>query len=179
MLDKQSTALLFIDVQGNLAAQMPARDLLFKRLQQLLRGALVLRLPILWIEQNPQGLGVTLPQFVALLEGRQPLVKQSFSCWQEPSIRQAIIASGATQLLLCGIETHVCVHQSALDLLAEGYEVHIASDAVASRNPLDRELALQRLITEGVKLSGVEMALFELLKGAEDPLFRQMLPLLK
>ncbi|WP_426415040.1 isochorismatase family protein [Aestuariirhabdus sp. LZHN29] len=179
MLDRENTALLFIDLQGKLATQMPHSEQLFHRLQQLLRGALILRLPIIWMEQNPQGLGGTLPCFVGLLEGRTPLVKQSFSGWAEADIRAAIEACGARQLLLCGVEAHVCVYQSARDLLSAGYGVHLVADGVASRDPLNRQVALDRLVEEGARLTCVEMALFELIGRADDPLFRQLLSVIK
>ncbi|MCL6417511.1 isochorismatase family protein [Aestuariirhabdus sp. Z084] len=179
MLHPDNSALLFIDVQGKLAQQMPQAEQLFHRLEQLLRGALTLGLPIIWMEQNPEGLGGTLPRFVGLLEGRSPLVKQSFSGWAEPGIRAAIVASGAQQLLLCGIEAHVCVYQSASDLLAAGYEVQVVADAVASRDPNNRQLALDRLVGDGAQLTSVEMALFELLGGADNPAFPALLSVIK
>ncbi|RRJ83065.1 isochorismatase family protein [Aestuariirhabdus litorea] len=179
MLQRNDTALLFIDVQGNLATRVARPEALFQRLEQLLRGSLILRLPVIWMEQNPKGLGGTLPRFVELLEGRSPLAKQSFSGWAEPEIRSAIEASGASQLLLCGIEAHVCVYQTARDLLAAGYAVHLVTDAVSSRDPANSQIAIERLVCEGARLTSVEMALFELVGRADDPCFRQLLRVIK
>jgi nicotinamidase-related amidase len=102
-----------------------------------------------------------------------------FSIWQGGAIQQAIRSSERQQVLLCGFEAHICLYQSSLDLLAEGYEVYLAADAVSSRNPYNKSIALQELANQGVHLTTVEMALFSLVRSAQHPAFKSISRLIK
>ena len=179
MLRAEDTVVVFIDVQGRLAEAMADRDALFANLEKLLRGAAALGLPVLWTEQIPEKLGPTVPALAALLAGVQPIPKSAFSCGGEPAFMERLRALGRRQVLLCGIETHVCVYQTARDLREAGCEVEVVADAVSSRRRENRELALDKLRDCGVRLTGVEMALMELLRVAAGDRFRAVLKIIK
>ena len=179
MLKPDMTVVVFIDVQGRLAEAMADREALFAALSKLLRGATELGLPVLWTEQIPEKLGPTTPELAVLLPGGTPIPKQSFSCCGAPEFVRRLAETGRRQVLLCGIEAHVCVQQTARDLLDEGYEVEIAADAVASRSRANKEIALARLRDEGAGITCVEMALMELLRTAGSDRFRAILKIIK
>jgi nicotinamidase-related amidase len=138
-----------------------------------------LGIPILWCEQVPRALGPTVPEVACHLEGLTPLPKSTFSCWGDSAFRREIQALGRKQVLLCGIEAHICVFQTARDLRHHGFGVHVLSDAVSSRSVDDRDLALCRMEQEGVRLCGLEMVLFDLLKDAKHPEFKAISRLIK
>jgi nicotinamidase-related amidase len=179
MLETKNTVLVLIDIQGKLAQLMHGKEALFDQLPRLVKGARALALPILWLEQYPQGLGPTIPEVAGLLSDLRPIAKTSFSaCGNEEFLAQL---SGAErkQVLLAGIEAHVCVYQTAQDLLAAGYEVEVVTDAVSSRTAANRELGLQRMRDAGARWTSVEMALFELLRSAEAPAFKEIARIVK
>lgn len=178
-LNTHNSALILIDVQGKLARMMPDVSGLLARIGALLQAADKLGVPIIWLEQNPQGLGATLPELSALLAGRQPIIKQHFDACAEPDIHQRLSELTAEHLVVCGIEAHVCVYQTAMGLLALGKQVHVPVDAVASRYDEARHLAVQRLAQEGARLSNTDMLLFEWLGSAKHPEFRSVLELIK
>ncbi len=171
--------LVVVDVQDKLAAVMHERERLFDGLQRLARGARALDLPVLWLEQNPQRLGATVAPVAAALEGLAPIAKMCFSCCDSGEFMARLEASGRRQVLLAGIEAHICVYQTAMDLSARGYEVHVVSDAVSSRTAENRDLALARIRDLGIAVTGVEMALYELVRVAEGERFKAILRIVK
>jgi nicotinamidase-related amidase len=179
MLTTDDSVVVLVDVQGKLAQLMDGKEALFQNLRRLVRGAQVLGLPILWLEQNPVGLGPTIPELAELLPAQKPIAKLSFSACGEERFLAALRATGRRQVLLAGIEAHVCIHLTAVDLLRLGFQVEVVADAVSSRAAVNRELALRRLERLGVGLTSVEMALFELLGRAEGPAFKAMLQIVK
>ncbi len=179
MLTADASVLLLIDIQGNLAQLMHDRQTLFKNLQILIKSARILDVPIVWMEQIPEKLGHTVPVVAGLLRDRRPMAKTTFSCCADPDIMAAIEAAGRRQVLVTGIETHICVYQSTRDLLQRGFEVHVISDAVSSRVIENKEIGLARMKQEGALISSVEMALFEMLREAAGDRFRQIVKLLK
>ncbi|MEI7836671.1 MAG: isochorismatase family protein [Planctomycetota bacterium] len=178
MLTLKKTLLVIVDIQDKLARVMPERDALVESVSRLIRGAGVLGVPILFTEQNPAGLGPTVPELRPLLGG-VPIVKRAFSCCGEPAFVQALRASGRRQVLLAGMETHVCVYQTARDLRADGYEVEVVVDAVASRTAANRALGLEKIRAAGAGVTSVEAALFELLGVADGPSFKEILQIVK
>lgn len=172
------TALLVIDAQQRLTAAIPGAERIVWNCRRLLEGARILGMRAAITEQNPEKLGPTEP---ILLDGHEGLVaaKMAFSCGACGEIFAAWRDAGIERVLLCGIETHVCVAQTALDLLAAGYQVFIAADAVGTRFALDHDVALRRLESAGVTLMTVEAALFELCERAGTPEFRQLSALVK
>ena len=179
MLTADASMLLLIDIQGNLAQLMHDRQTLFRNLQILIESARILNVPIVWMEQIPEKLGHTVPAVAGLLRDRRPLAKTTFSCCADPDIMAAIEETGRRQVLVTGIEAHICVYQSTRDLLQRGFEVHVISDAVSSRVIENKQIGLARMKQEGALLSSVEMALFEMLRQAEGDSFRQIVRLLK
>jgi len=178
MLTRQNAVLMVVDVQGKLARLMHEADALFDHLSRLVRGAKVLGVPVLATEQNPAGLGPTVEEIRPLLPA-QPIPKTAFSCMGEPAVVEALEATGRPQVLLAGIETHICVYQTARDLLAGGREVHVAADAVSSRTPRNREVGLAKMQAAGAEITSVETALFEMLEAAEGPAFKRILEIVK
>lgn len=180
MLDINKAVLVVVDVQGKLAELMYDRALLFVNLEKTVRGAKALGLPILWMEQNPARMGRTIARLCALLEpALKPIPKMSFSCCGEPKFVEALKASGRKQVLLCGIESHVCLQQTAADLVAGGYETYVIEDAVSSRTPANRQAGLALAAARGALLTTVEAFLFELMRTAEHPAFKEVRQLVK
>lgn len=181
MLNPQSTVLILIDIQGRLAHLMHDHQILFDKLQQIVKGCQILDIPIIWLEQNPLGLGPTIPELKALLKDMKPISKQSFSCCGNDAFQSALQAIPRHQVLITGIEAHICVYQTVCDLLNQDKdkEVHVVTDAVSSRTARNRDLALQIMQQKGAQLTSVEMALFELLKTADNAHFRSIVKLIK
>ena len=179
MLTKEYAALVVIDIQGKLATLMHRRELVYKNVIRMIKGAGVLDVPVIWTEQLPDKLGDTIPEIKEALEGIQPLVKKSFSCCGDNAFLKQLSSLGRKQILLTGIETHVCVYQTALDLLEAGYEVYLVRDAVSSRIEENYHLGVERIREAGAKLTSVEMSLFEMLKVAEGDQFKQIINIVK
>lgn len=179
MLPPSDTALVLIDVQGRLAELMHGRELLFANLERMVRGAQVLDIPVVWNEQVPDKLGATIPQLAGLLTGLDPLPKNAFSCCGNPAFVEQLAATGRRQVLLVGIETHICVYQTARDLLERGYTVEVVADAVSSRTEANKLIALQRIRDMGAGVSSTEMVLFDLLGSAQGDRFRAIQRLVK
>lgn len=180
MLTIDNTALIVIDVQGKLAQLMFQKEELFANLEKIIKGAQVLELPIIWTEQVPEKLGPTTPEIAELLlDSVQPISKASFSCWGVQPFKTALEQLNRRQILVAGIETHICVYQTTLDLLAQGYEVHLVADAVSSRTAANRQIGLNRIKEAGATLTSTEMALFELLRVAEGDKFKQIAKIVK
>jgi nicotinamidase-related amidase len=179
-LDPARTLLLLVDVQERLAPAMPADDLarLLKYGRALLGAARELSLPVLVSEQYPKGLGRTVPELRDLLPS-PALEKLHFSCAADPAFLAAIEETGRRQVLLAGMETHVCVFQTARDLAALGYEVHACADAVASRSAEHRRVGLELIREAGGIVTTAETALFDLLHVAGTPAFRALAPLVR
>jgi nicotinamidase-related amidase len=179
MLEIQNCCLVVVDVQGKLAQLMTGKEPLFRNIQILIQAAKILEIPILWCQQVPEALGPTLPEIAELLTGIEPVNKASFSCCGDEKFNAELNSLAKEQVLLCGIETHVCVYQTAMDLMEGGLDVTVIADAVSSRTEQNRQVALDRLGAEGAHISSTEMALFELLKTAKHPQFKQIARLVK
>lgn len=179
MLRVNDTLLLVIDVQEKLFRVIPDNDILLTHLQKLIRGCEILEIPIIVTEQNPAGLGATITDLSGLLLDAPRITKFTFSCCAESSFMEQLAAIGRKQILICGIESHICVYQTTADLLLHGYEPHVVTECVASRTHANKTLALKRLNAEGVKMTGVEMALFELLRTAKADQFKAISSLIK
>jgi len=179
MLEIQNSCLVVVDVQGKLAQLMHDKDVLFRNIQILIHAAHILDIPILWCQQCPNALGPTIPEIAQLLADHEPINKSAFSCCGVEDFNSELNKSARNQILLCGIETHVCIYQTAIDLLRKGFEVNVIADAVSSRALENKQIALQRMAVENANLYCTEMALFELLRTAEHPRFRDIVKLIK
>ena len=174
MFTIDNSVLLLVDVQGQLAQMMYEKDKLFGSLELMIKGMKILNVPILWMEQIPSKLGPTIEQISCLMEGDTPIEKFSFSCCKEPEFIKKFKALGRNQVLLTGIEAHICVYQTGHELLNQGYQVQVAADCVSSRTKENKEIGLQRLVQSGGQVTSVEMILFELMQKARGDEFKQI-----
>lgn len=179
MLTASHCLLLVVDVQESLSAVMFQKESTLKNIAHMIQGAKILTIPILWTEQAPQKIGKTVSVIAELLKNSIPLEKITFSCCADANFMQALGAINRRQILIVGIETHVCVYQTACDLVNLGYDVQVVADAVSSRTQENRELGLERIKEIGAEITSTEMAVCELLKRAEGEKFKHILKLIK
>jgi len=179
MPDIQKSCLVVVDVQGKLAQLMSERERLFKNIQILIKAAKILDIPIIWCQQFPEGLGETVSEIAELMCDIEPINKVSFSCCGDEGFNIRLEEVGREHVILCGIESHVCIYQTASDLYKRGYEVSVIGDAVSSRTAENKTIALERMRNEGIIISSTEMVVFELLRTAEHPKFREVAKLVK
>ena len=178
LLDAQDGVLFIVDIQARLAPAMPDPEATIARTAILLAAAERLDVPIVASEQYPQGLGHT-DERLPLPRSARVFAKTSFSAMRDPAILAHLESLGRRQIVLCGIETHVCVNQSAHDLLKNGYAVHLLTDCVGSRFEHDKLAGLEKMRSSGVVFSSVEMALFELMRDAKHEKFKEVQALIK
>lgn len=175
-LDRDRAALVVIDVQEAFRKAVPDFDSVASATAKLVEGAKEMGIPVVVTEQYPKGLGETVPEVAEHLpEGTEPVDKVCFSAAEADGFD----LGGRDQALVCGIETHVCVNQSTLDLLERGVETHVAEDAVGSRTAENKRLGLHRMERAGAVVTSVETALFELLRGSDAPEFKKVQALVK
>jgi nicotinamidase-related amidase len=181
-LSREHTAAVVVDVQERLFPAMDAdhREEVMRNIKVLAASARRLHVPLLITEQYPKGLGHTLQELADTLgPSFEPIEKVTFSCWPVGAFRSRLQASGARRVVLVGIEAHVCVLMSALDLLAEGYAVHVVADAVTSRTQANWRLAMDHLRQAGAVVTTTETVLFQLLGQADTEDFRELARLIR
>jgi len=180
-LEADQCALIVVDIQEKLLAPIFERERLIKNSQLLIRLAGILKIPTLMTTQYAKGLGDTTPDIASLLPDVQPIDKQMFSCFGSEVFCASLkrLPGNRNTVLLCGMEAHICVTQTALGALREGYLVHVASDAVSSRAEWNWKIGLQRMRDAGAVISSTEMMMYELLRSSGEPAFKQILPFLK
>jgi nicotinamidase-related amidase len=179
-LNARNCALIVIDIQEKLLPPIFEKERLVRNSQLLIRLANILSLPVLATTQYSKGLGQTVPEIASLLPEVSPLDKLEFGCFGNGEFCSRIARlSGRTTLLLCGMETHICVLQTALGALNQDHIVHVAADAVSSRSELNWKLGMQRMRDAGAVISSTEMMIYELLGKSGSPEFKEMLKYLK
>ena len=175
-LDRERVVLVVVDIQEAFRKAVPSFDAVAESAATLVQGAEAMGIPIVVTEQYPKGLGHTVPEVAEHLpDGLKPLEKVRFSAAEA----EGFDLNGRDQVLVCGIETHVCVNQTVLDLLDRGIEVEVVGDAVGSRTDENREMGLHKVEDAGAVLTSVETALFELLGGSDAAEFKQVQALVK
>lgn len=179
ILNKMTSGLLIIDIQERINAVMKYRDRVVKNTVKLINGFKILDVPIFITEQYRKGLGPTEKPILDALNQPAIVEKLNFSCCAVMPLIEQLRAKKIRQVVVCGIETHVCVMQTCLDLLAEEFQVHLVIDAISSRRKLDHEVAIDRLDQAGVVLTTTEAVFFELLERAGTPEFKQISQLIK
>ncbi|EJG1085590.1 hydrolase [Vibrio parahaemolyticus] len=180
MLSKGNTGLIVVDVQGKLATLMHESDALIENITKLVKGAKALDLPILWLEQNPERLGPTAEPIREVLESKHlPITKYTFDGCKEATFNVAVENAKVDTWLVCGIESHICVYQTAVSLRQSGYRVELVTDCVSSRTAANKALALAKLTANGVVLTGLEMCLYEIVEDCRAPEFKEILALIK
>jgi nicotinamidase-related amidase len=180
-LEADRCALIVVDVQEKLLPPIWEKERFVRNVQLLTRLARTLKIPALVTVQYAKGLGNTVPEIATLLPDSTPIDKLTFSCFGSDAFCSLLkrLPGQRTTVLLCGMETHICVMQTALGALREGYLVHVASDAVSSRTELNWRIGLDRMRAAGAILSSTEMMIYELLRSSGAPAFRELLPYLK
>jgi nicotinamidase-related amidase len=179
LLDRKRSALVLIDFQERLFPNVCEHARVLTRIDLLLSAANLLQIPLLVTEQYPKGLGGTIEEIRKALPEMQALTKMDFSCVQAPGFKETLSSLHRDQIILAGIETHICVAQTALDLAAQGEKVFVIADATASRRPLDAQIALQRLDRVGLTITTTEAVVFEWLRCAGTDEFKALQPKLK
>lgn len=177
-LKREKTALLIIDIQERIYKVMRNHEKLIENVEKLVKGIKILNVSIYTTEQYPQGLGSTILQIKNLLP-EEPIQKMSFSCCGAADLFTQLKNNGIEQVVVCGIESHVCVQQTVLDLIANDFQVNLPVNAVSSRSKIDYNTSLQRMEKHGAELTTVESILFELLQVSGTPEFKQISSLVK
>jgi len=180
-LEADRCALLVIDIQEKLLPPIFQKEQLIKNSQLLIRLAGILKIPALVSTQYAKGLGNTVPEIASLLPETHAIDKQMFSCFGSDVFCSVLkrLPGNRNTVLLCGMESHICVTQTALGALREGYIVHVASDAVSSRTEWNWKIGLERMRAAGAVISSTEMIIYELLRTSGAPAFKELLPHLK
>ena len=179
MITPQDTVLLIIDVQGKLAQIVHESEAVERNISKLIRAAEILGVPVLYTEQYPKGLGHTVEALQELLSEEKPLEKIAFSCCAEESFMEKLRGLNRNNVLVTGMETHVCVYQTANELIEYGYSVHLVADAVTSRTREDREIGIRCIEKAGAWLKSTEMVIFELLRIAQGEEFKAISKIIK
>ena len=180
MLIQEKTGLIVIDIQGKLARLVHDSDTLITNCETLIKGANLLNLPIIVLEQNPDKLGPTDDKLRAQLTQHTAISKFTFDACAAADFLEAINnTSWVDTWLVCGIEAHICVYQTVTQLQQLGIKVQLITDCIASRLPANKDLAVSKLVHQGIEISGLEMCLYELMKDCRAPAFKEILNLIK
>ena len=180
-LTPERCALLVVDIQERLMPVIAGREEVARNTVLLLKGAAVLRIPAVATTQYAARIGDLIPEVRAELDGVTPLDKMHFSCFGNPEVQARIesLRPKVDTLIVCGVETHICIYQTVLGALRDGFRVVVAADAVSSRTVKNYEIGLARMRELGAVVASTEMVLYELLNQAGTPAFKEMLPFLK
>ncbi|MBN1437262.1 MAG: isochorismatase family protein [Sedimentisphaerales bacterium] len=179
LLNADDCLLLVADIQDAFLPHILNIERVIKRSQVAVQAAQVLELPIIVTEQYPQGLGRTVAPLQKTLAQIPYHEKLTFNCLSEPAIKQAILAANCHQVLIVGIEAHICVSQTAHALLAQGFTCHVAADAVSSRKQIDYDIALARMRHAGITITTTEAAVMEMTQSSRHPNFKAISQIIK
>lgn len=178
MFTVEQACLVVVDVQGKLATIVDSSEEIIQNVAKLVQAVQALEVPILWLEQNPSRLGGTALEIAQHMEGTV-IAKMAFSACREQVFLDAVKASGRTQFIVTGTETHICVYQTARQLKEQGFEVEVVVDAVSSRTKANKEVGLAKMQALGILPTSTEMILYELLQRADHEQFKTVLQLVK
>ena len=178
-LTPETAALILIDYQERLFPVISDKEKLLKNVAMLVNCALTLEVPIIVTEQYPKGLGPTTPEIKNLLPALKPVEKTCFSCLDSEGFAKALESLKRKQILVAGIEAHICVYQTAVALARKGYDVQVVADCISSREPENKALALTKMTAMGILPTSVEMASFEMLKIAQGDKFKKVSSIIK
>lgn len=174
----QGWVLIIVDMQDTLIARVENKQKIIRNIIKLIEASKILNIPILVTEQYPEGLGTTTIVIKNRIPNFKPIQKTQFSCFKAKKFLEKIEELKASKLILTGVETHICILQTALDAPKE-FEVYVVADAVSSSRHLDHEIALRRLINNGITITTTESLIFQLLERADTPQFKKILPIIK
>lgn len=179
LLNKENSLLLIIDVQEKLVGMLN-KSVVVSKVASLAKAASIMNIPTVVTQQYTKGLGETAELVKANLHAQtEYFEKTSFSALKEEGFKELLEKHNRKQIVICGIETHICVHQTAADLIKAGYDVYVAKDACASRNKYEFKQGIERMQENGAKISCLEIILFEWLKSSKDPAFKDIQALIK
>jgi nicotinamidase-related amidase len=180
-LAAEQCALVVIDIQEKLLPPIFQKEELVRNSQLLIRAAAIMKIPALVSTQYAKGLGGIVPEIASLLAGTEAIDKHMFSCFASDAFCSLLkrLPGNRNTLLLCGMESHICVAQTALGALRDGYLVHVASDAVSSRTEWNWKIGLDRMRSAGAVISSTEMMIYELMRSSSSAAFKELLPHLK
>lgn len=178
MFTVEKACLVVVDVQGKLATIVDHSEEVIQNVAKLVQAVQALEVPILWLEQNPSRLGGTALEIAQHMQG-STIAKMAFSACREDAFMDAVKGSGCTQFIVTGIETHICVYQTARQLKEHGFEVEVVVDAVSSRTKENKEVGLAKMQFLGILPTSTEMILYELLQRADNKFFKTILQLVK
>ena len=178
-LHRAKAGLIVIDIQEKLFPAIHEKERLLENAVRLIQGAQILDVPVFITEQYRKGLGATVPKVAEAFSGVAPVEKVTFSSCGAEGFLESLKARHVSDAILCGMESHVCVSQTCLDLLGRGFNVFVAADAVSSRTPDNHRIGLERMRDAGAVIVSTEMALFELLEKAGTQEFKKVLELVK
>lgn len=178
-ITSNASLFLIIDDQVRLLPSIYDAEKMLHNTEILIQGLKILNVPMVITQQYTKGLGMSDSSIYLHTGTEDYLEKRTFSCWKDENIRHYIETSGCRQVILCGIETHICVLQTALDLVHAGYETVLVTDCTSSRKSSDKKTALQRMIQEGVTLTSYESLLFEMMETSLHPHFKEISALIK
>ena len=176
---RDNSLLIVVDIQEKLAHRMPDKEKVLKNSGKLIQVTRRLEIPVIVTEQYPKGLGRIVPELESLVMDTEPIDKISFSCCLEDRFINALAIENRNHILITGMEAHICVMQTALDLVNNGYTAGVVQDAVCSFHQNDMDIALERMHAAGVILVTTEMVIYELLRKAGTEDFKALLPMLK
>ena len=179
LLKSKNTCLLIIDIQKRILPVIKDYELVVENTLKLIKGFKAMGLPIYYTEQYPKGLGPTEEQILNELDGIKPIEKMTFSCSGEGELFNIFNTKKHSQIVVCGIESHVCIQQTVLDLIENDFQVNLAADAVSSRKEKDYNIALNRMRTHGTEVTTTESILFELLNICGTDVFKQVSKIVK
>lgn len=179
LLTTDKTALLIIDIQEKIIRVINEYEAVVENTIKLIKGFKALGIPIYYTEQYPKGLGPTVESIQSELEGNEAIQKLSFSCSGAGDLFNELKKNGISQVVVCGVESHVCVQQTVLDLIANDFQVNLAADAVSSRRVKDYEISLSRMRQHGADVTTTEAILFELLNVCGTDVFKQISKIVK
>ncbi|MEI7999603.1 MAG: hydrolase [Candidatus Omnitrophota bacterium] len=180
MIEIENSVLLVIDVQSKLANLMHDHDVLYHNIERFIKAFQVLQVPILWTEQAPDKIGPTVPQIHDLLFPIvKPIAKRSFSCWGSEEFVNQLRLTNRRQVVIVGIEAHVCVYQTARDLVSHGFEVFAIADGISSRSQLNCDRTLARMRQENIVVTVGEAIICDLIKTADHPKFKDVMSYIK
>ena len=179
MLMKESTGLIVVDIQGDLARLVHNHEDLISNCEKLIKGSQALNVPIILLEQNPDRLGPTVNELGELLNDITPINKLSFNACASTEFINSVATRKVDTWLVCGIEAHICVYQTVKGLLGQGYKVELVSDCISSRTLFNKQVGIDRLQSCGAEITSLEMCLYELVKDCESTEFKTILDLIR
>jgi nicotinamidase-related amidase len=179
VLERANTGLIVVDIQGKLSRLVHNSDEMFANTSKLIKGCSLLDLPIIVVEQNPDKLGRTEAELQPLLTNYPCITKFAFNACIEPAFVKELESAQVDHWLVCGIESHVCVYQTVMGLKAMGKSVELVSDCIGSRKDANKQVAIDKMRTQGVSITSAEMCLFELMKNCNDPKFKAFLAVIR